>query len=130
MIKDLLSNSNDTLEHNLKRFELLSQVTKLTSTNVTFEEFMALWKEFKGKASEKAFQDWILSKKDGEKIAINLRIGTDIRRQIFSEIWTEGYDFKGISDKEALLFVEFFKATNIYLGKLKKINMIINTTSL
>lgn len=45
---------------------------------------MALWNEYKGKPSEKVFHDWILSKKDGEKISINVRIGTDIRRQIFS----------------------------------------------
>lgn len=60
---------------------------------------MALWKEFKNKPSEKAFQDWIINKKDGERVSINIRIASDIRRNIFEEIWSDGYDYSDISEK-------------------------------
>lgn len=103
---------------------------KLTDRNVSFEEFMQLWKEFKNKPSEKALEDWILPKKDGERSSLNQRINNEIRRQIFEEVWPENYDFTNISEKEANIFIEFFKITNINEGKLKKLNAIIKTHNL
>lgn len=98
IVNDLLANVNGTLDKAVKRFEFLHDLTKITASNITFSEFVALWESYRNTPCEKALYDWVLIKREGERSTINLRIGSDIRRQIFEQVWNENYDYSCMSE--------------------------------
>ena len=49
IVSDIILNSKDDAEKIEKRFELLTEITRLIGICITYEDFIQLWNEFKGK---------------------------------------------------------------------------------
>ena len=72
---------------------------KMLGINLTFEEFIKLYKNFKNTDNYNIFLNWVQKKREGGKMQINNRISSDIRKNIFNEIWDENAEFSKLSNK-------------------------------